>query len=467
MQLSKYAWQDRSIFSSNLIAGEQSILEELGGRTVYHIELLIPEDMVDLSGHQEVLYTNLEDHPLEDIYFRLYPNLFDGKTTLSSVTIDGEEITPVYELANSAARLHLPALLKPGESIVIGMDFAVSVPTEGSGNYGLFGYIDGILVLHKFYPVIPVYDDEGWNVEIPPRHGDVSYFDASFYLVQVTAPENIVITTSGIEVERITNGTQQVITYANGPARGFYIAASNLFDVMSETLNGTTVNSYYLLGSNEGAENVLDIAVDALDSFNTRFGEYPYTELDLVSTPMDALGMEYPGITAISTALYDPNGQISGVPAIIYLESAVAHEVGHMWFYNVVGNDQLDEPWVDEAIVQYLTGLYYMDVYGMEGFEGFKDSWLDRWSRVDFADIPIGLPAADYEAKEYGAIVYGRGPLFIDALAEVMGQEVFDHFLRDYYQINKWGIGTAKNFKEIAEDHCDCDLTALFDEWVY
>jgi aminopeptidase N len=347
------------------------------------------------------------------------------------------------------------------------MDFSIEVPTTGSGNYGLFGYIDGVLVLHKFYPVIPVYDDEGWNVEIPPEQGDVSYFDAGFYVVQVTAPEELVLVTSGVDVERVVDKGMQTVTFANGPARGFYLAASSTFDVVSELVGDTRVNSYFLPGSNAGAQDALDITIDAIESYNKRFGIYPYTELDLVSTPMQALGMEYPSITAISTALYDPNGTISGFPANVLLESAVAHEVAHMWFYNMVGNDQVDEPWVDEAIVQYCTGLYYYDVYGPEGYEGYKDSWMDRWSRVEFADIPIGLPVAEYEGREYGAIVYGRGPLFIDALANEMGQEVFNTFLQDYFETNKWGIGTALGFQELAETYCECDLTALFEEWVY
>jgi predicted small lipoprotein YifL len=460
-------WDDRSIFSANLISDEQAILGKLEGKSVYHIELMIPDDITHLSGHQEVFYTNMEEEPLEAIYFRLYPNIFAGKASLSSITIDGMEVEPQYELADSAARLALSDPLQPGENVVITMDFTVEVPMEGSGNYGLFGYIDGVLVLHKFYPVIPVFDDEGWNVEIPPTHGDVSYFDASFYIVQVTAPEKLVLTTSGVEVERVVIDGKQTVTFANGPARCFYLAASDLFSVTSEEVGDTEVNSYFLLGSEEGARAALDIAVNSLKSYNTRFGTYPYTELDLASTPMQALGMEYPGITAISTTLYNLKGDISGTPTSIYLESAVAHEVAHQWFYNMVGNDQVDEPWVDEAIVQYATGLYYKDVYGQDGYEGFKNSWNDRWGRVEFADIPIGLPVADYDAGAYGAIVYGRGPLFMDTLAEKMGQEVFDVFLKDYFETNKWGIGTAAEFKEIAESHCNCDLSDLFEEWVY
>lgn len=467
LDLNNIAWDDRSIFSDNLISGEQTILNELEGKSVYHIELVIPDDMIHLSGHEEIFYTNLEEKSLEAIYLRLYPNIFAGEASLSSIIVDGMEVEPQYELLDSAVRLPLPEPIEPGEAVTILMDFTVDVPTEGSGNYGLFGYIDGVLVLHKFYPVIPVFDDEGWNVEIPPTHGDVSYFDTSFYIIQVTAPEKLVLAASGVEVERAIVDGKQIVTFADGPARCFYLAASNLFDVTSETFGETKVNSYYLLGLEEGAQNALDIAVNSLKSFNERFGTYPHTELDLVSTPMQALGMEYPGITAISTMLYDPDGNISGTPTSVYLESAVAHEVAHQWFYNMVGNDQVDEPWVDEAIVQYATGLYYKDMYGREGYEGYKRSWMDRWERVEFADTPIGLPAAEYEPRAYGAIVYGRGPLFIDALAEVMGQDVFDTFLRDYFESNKWSIGTAAGFKELAESHCECDLTDLFEEWVY
>jgi aminopeptidase N len=81
--------------------------------------------------------------------------------------------------------------------------------------------------------------------------------------------------------------------------------------------------------------------------------------------------------------------------------------------------------------------------------------------------MPIGLPAGSYEGQEYTAIVYGRGPLFIEALAQKMGQPTFDQFLRGYYQSNKWGIGTAASFKQAAEKECQCDLTSMFDEWVY
>jgi aminopeptidase N len=465
--LASTAWADRTIFGQGLIEAEQEVLDLLQGTSVYHLDFQISDNFLLLVGHEEVRYTNRENEPLDEVYFRLFPNAAGGKASVSAVKVDGQEVEPVYEFENSALRVPLPVALQPGEQVNIQMDFEVEVAQEMAGNYGLFGYFDGVLVLDEFYPVIPVYDDEGWNVEVPPPNADVTYFDASFYRVRVTAPTSLTIVASGIEVDREDEADSQILTFAAGPARDFYLAASENYTVTSQTVGETTVNSYAFPERGEGAELALQIAVEALQSFNERFGPYPYTEFDVLSTPMQALGIEYPGIVGISLALYDPNERILGLPSRIILEGTVAHEIAHQWFYNTVGNDQIDEPWLDEALAQYATWLYYVDVYGEDVAQDYRASWDDRWDRVERADIPIGLPAGTYVDKEYGAIVYGRGPLFLTTLADKMGQESFHEFLRDYYQSHKWGIGTGEAFKQLAEQHCQCDLTALFEEWVY
>jgi aminopeptidase N len=461
------AWDDRAIFREGLIDAEQAVLDDLPGATVYHMDLQIPDDFLLIEGREQVRYTNQEDEPLNEVYFRLFPNAAGGEATVSAVKVDNQDVEPVYEFEDSAIHVPLPAALQPGEQAVIQMDFAVTVPREMGGNYGLFGYFDNVLVLDEFYPVIPVYDDEGWNVEVPPPNADTSYFDASFYVVRVTAPAELTVVASGIEIGRENEGDNQILTFAAGPARDFYLAASDRYTVVSETVGETKVNSYAFGERAEGAKLALQYAVDALKSYNERFGVYAYTEFDVASTPMQALGIEYPGIVGITLNLYNPNETVAGLPSQIMMEGTVAHEVAHQWFYNAVGNDQVDEPWLDEAMAQYLTGLYYVDTHGESAARSYRASWHSRWERVDRADIPIGMPAGSYVNQEYGAIVYGRGPLFVTALAEEMGQEKFDEFLRDYYESHKWGIGTGDAFKQMAEGHCQCDLTALFEEWVY
>ncbi len=462
------AWDERAIFGSGLIAAEQAMLDDvLPDASVYHLDLQVPADFSVLLGYEEVRYTNQETEPLDAVYFRLFPNIAGGSIAVDEVKVAGEDVAPVYESTDSAMRLDLPTPLQPGEHVVIQMEFEVEIPREMGGNYGLFGYFDDVLVLDEAYPVIPVYDDEGWNAETPPPNADVTYLDASFYVVRVTAPADVTLIASGVEVGRELQDDVQVLTFAAGPVRDFYMAASDKFTVVSDTVGETTVNSYAFTKQVEGADLALQYAVGALESFNARFGTYPYTEFDVVSTPMQALGMEYPGLVDIALMLYEPDATVSGLPASVILESTVAHEVAHQWFYNVVGNDQVDEPWVDEAVVQYVTGMYYLDTGGTGAYNAIRGSWEQRWDRVERADIPIGMPAGAYVDREYGAIVYGRGPLFVEALAEEMGQVTFDTFIRDYYETYKWGIGTATNFRALAEEHCECDLTPLFEAWVY
>lgn len=453
-------WNDRSPYRAGLVAASQGVLENLPDAPIYHMELAIGDDLVTLTGRMEVLYTNTAGVPLSEIYFRLYPNLSGGSARVDDVRVDGIPVTPRYELRNSALAVPLAEPLLPGQQVVVSMDFSVRVPTDESSNYGTFAYLGDVLALAHFYPMLVVYDDSGWNLEIPSPQGDVVYADAGFYLVRVAAPADLVLAASGVTIDQQREGYRQQVTIAVGPARDFYLAGSRDYQVDSATVGDTTVNSYAFPELSEGSELALAYAVAALESFEERFGPYPMTELDVVGTATSALGVEYPGIIAITNRIYD-------TAALAYLESTTAHEVGHQWFYNLVGSDQLEEPWLDEALTQYATLLYFQDAYGSQGYEGFRESLTGRWGRVEFAEIPIGLPVSEYRDREYGAIVYGRGPLFFEALAEEMGEEVFDGFLRDYVQTFAWDNVNAEELKALAEEHCQCDLTSLFEAWVY
>jgi aminopeptidase N len=211
----------------------------------------------------------------------------------------------------------------------------------------------------------------------------------------------------------------------------------------------------------------MDVAARAIEIFSARYATFPYTELDIVSTPTTALGIEYPGLIAITSDIYNVDQDYRGAPSQVYLESTVAHEVGHQWFYNLVGGDQLDDPWLDEALTQFVTLQYYSDLYGPGGEQGFRRSLDGRWEDVGFAVIPIGMPVAAYSGVEYGAIVYGRGPLFFVELRETMGMDSFDAFLREYAESLAWDISTPEYLQSLAEKHCACELDELFNEWVY
>ena len=460
-------WEDRSIFKAGLVDAQQSVLNELPGASIYHIEIAIDDDLHHITGTQEVQYTNSEDTELGEVQFHLFPNILGGAMTLSSVTVDENEVEVSYGSENSVMRIPLQPPLQPGQSAILSMNFNVTVPLSPDSNYGVLAYVDDVLALAHAYPMIAVYDDEGWNTDLPSQNGDVTYADASFYIVRVTAPMGLTLVTSGYRVSSGESDAAQMLTVASGPARDFYLAASPHYEEISQSVGEVIVRSYAPKESREGAQMALDVAARAIEDFSARYAPYPYTEFDIASVPTPALGIEYPGMTIIASQIYNLDEDYRGTPATWLMESTVAHEVGHQWFYNLVGDDQLDDPWIDESLTQFVTLQYYIDEYGVNGANGFRTSLERRWERVAKADIPIGLPVAQYEGAEYGAIVYGRGPLFFIALKDVMGAENYDRFLMDYTETFSWDIATPEALQALAEKHCACDLDSIFNEWVY
>lgn len=461
------SWADRSIYTANLIPEEQSVLNGLPAATVYHLDLTIDESLTSVSGRAEILYTNRTNLPLSHLYLRLFPNLVHGYSAVSHVKIDGVDAAATLELNNTALNIMLKPPILPGQQAVLSLEFITSVPTTSEGNYGALSFQEGVLALAHFYPVIPTLNDNGWNILVANEFGDLTANEASFYLVRFTAPANLVLVTTGVTTERHLTGNQQIVTIVAGPARDFYAIASERFAVVSGTVGGSTIYSYSPLEYQSRAAEMLDYALYAVELYGRMFGPYPYTELDIASAVIEETGLEYPGIFVNSMALYTPEQEYVS-PDSYFLESTTVHETTHQWFYNVVGNDQVAEAWLDEAMAQYLTYAYFLDRYGAADAQWFFDTFDRRWGRgSNYADVPMGLTTNDYPGLLYSAIIYGRGPLFLVTLQDLMGPEQFTVFLQAYYNRFKWGVVTTEDFRALAEEHCACDLTTLFETWVY
>lgn len=452
------------LFEIGLIEEARPILDELTKNTIYQMDWTLSPELDSLSGEVAIQYTNQEDIALDQLYLRLYPNISGGEMSITDLKVDGDSVDSSLQGGDSVLRIELSTPLEPGTQLAITGAYTIQLPLEMSGNYGLFGSFDGLLVLQEIYPIIPVYDEDGWDIDLPAPHGDLTHLDVSYYIVRVKLPDNMRAVSSGVVIDHRIDEGWQTLTFAAGPVRDFYLAAGD-FQRTSTSFGETMIHSYILPGAEEFNDTALLISKTAIAIFNQRLSKYPYNEFDMISTPMLALGMEYPGIVALNMNMYDPEAEILGLPGTYFLEGTIAHEVAHQWYYNLVGNDQLEEPWMDEAIVQYLTGIYFLDAYGDGAYQELRQSWIDRWQRVEQQPTPISLPAAEYEGQAYGAIVYGRGPLFIEALAEEMGEEIFWEFLRSFTEIHAWEIAQPEAFTSMAEEACGCDLSEIWETW--
>jgi hypothetical protein len=456
----QFAWDDRQPFRANLSDSAQSVLDELPGATVYHLAFSFGDPPNHALGLEEIRYTNTEIVPLNEVDLALFPNLLGGEMRILSTDLNDAPVTPRTE--DWLMRLPLDPPLLPGEVVTLRIAFEVTVPSGGGGYYyGIFGYNSGILSFAHAYPTILVYNEEGWNNQKPDLDGDPLFADASFYIVSVDAPARLTLVASGVEIEHTETGDRQKVLIANGPARDFYLSASTNWVRESQiTSNGVTVNLYAPPNvTQEDRQQALSYGTAAIETFSQRYGEYPYTEFDIAPIVTQAGGVEYPGMTSIAS---------DGFAWGEFLEIVIVHETAHMWFYNLVGNDTQDQPWLDEAMAQFVTWQYYLDRYGEESAEMVKQFDLQStWDMSSNPDAPIGLPVSAYPGSEYAAIVYGRGPFFLMALRDEMGVKTFDRFLRDYVRQYSWSIASTEAFKSLAEQHCTCDLTPLFEEWVY
>jgi hypothetical protein len=98
--------------------------------------------------------------------------------------------------------------------------------------------------------------------------------------------------------------------------------------------------------------------------------------------------------------------------------------------------------------------------------EPLVDWW---WSyRVDYY-APSGWVNGsiyDYDSfRAYRDAVYLNGARFLDDLRNLIGDEVFFDFLRDYASRNLYGIATTASFFDILREHTSQNMDNLITEY--
>jgi hypothetical protein len=453
---------DFGLFSALWREEELAAHPELTRAARYHLRLELADTLKEAAGTLTVWYTNPGPEAVAEIPFFCYPNLTPGGLTVEAVTVAGRPVQP--QAKGAVLCVPLPRPLPPGAKTTFTLTYALSVPESSEGGYGGYSFGQGVLSLAYAYPMIPA--RRAWERQAPARYGDFLTNEVAFYVVELSVPEGVVVAAPGVELRRHAQGGRTRLLFALGPARDLFLAAGRDLVVLEQKRGEVTVRSVAPRGCEEGARLVADSAHAALESYSRRFGPYPYTTLTLVGLPLAALGMEFPGIVIDSLRLYDLEGSLGQVPNRILLEATNAHEIAHQWFYGVVGNDQVQEPWIDESLAQYASWLYYRDRYGEEAAREIFREFTGRWERVQNAPLPIGQPVTAYSREEYGAIIYGRAPLFLHALAQHMGERSFDRFLAQLYRRHRWQLIDGRQLAAAAEEACGCELDELWEQWV-
>jgi hypothetical protein len=147
--------------------------------------------------------------------------------------------------------------------------------------------------------------------------------------------------------------------------------------------------------------------------------------------------MEYPTVTVISAG-----GNARELDLII------AHEVGHNWFYGILGSNERDYPWLDEGVNSYYEARYVKQRYpatttlkaSLNGFNlNLDDLDMDQLAWLFSArrgkDVALwNTPSHDYDSETYGTLVYKKTALELNYLAAYLGQEEFDNRMQAYFR---------------------------------
>jgi len=493
----------------------------------YEMDITLIDSAQQLTGFSKIRYTNNSPDTLDRIYMHLYPNAFQlnsvkyreyignaGRASRAKYfkdRLDGftskieihdfniaqkkKPILKEYSIDDTILKAILLQKLAPNESIRIDIRWThhIGEMVERAG------YYRGQYNMAQWYPKLVVYDQDGWHANVFHAEGEF-YGEFGDFNVKFDLPKTFIIAASGI----VTNGDpgwesvkvdtsldydiwidifdstyvepdsteRRNVTFLAENVHDFAWVASRNF--LYEGGKYENIDVHVLYDKDRGdkwTKVVLERSINAMAWLEEKFGEYPYPQVTTTDR-MKPGGMEYPMLVM--------NGRDD--------EGLIVHEYGHIYFYGILANDEVDEAWLDEGFTTTQTTHYLMERYGNQGFdlslyddyEKFpKKYWplendlhSDQWRVIRFMrsghDENISRPSHLFNnGFAYGRNAYTKPALMLTELKYFLGDSVYYAALQHYY--NKWKLKhvNEERFVEAVEEFTGQELDWFFDAWLH
>ncbi len=388
------------------------------------------------TGHESATFTNASATALNEVYLRLWDN-YHG--TCSAMPIKVSNVTGGtagdLTVGCTALKIALATPLSQGQSATIGFDLGITVPS-GADRFGYDGAFNNI---GNALPVLAVRDAAGWHLDPYTNNGESFYSLAADFKVTLDHPTGLLVPATGTSVDTPGSSGRTITTATASKVRDFAWAAGPFSKISGTSPAGTAINIYSVSGiSSSDAQSMLATAKSAVDTHAARFGAYPYGELDaVIDNNYWFGGMEYPGfvLDLVST-------------------TALTHEIGHQWWYGIVGDDEYNSPWLDEAFTDYSTDLAQ------------NKTGTGCWNSVSWAStsekITNSMAYWDAHSSRYSTVIYGYGKCALHDLRRVLGDSVMAKVLKDYATSHWYGVSTTAEFKAAAQAATTTDLTSFW-----
>ena len=434
--------------------GALPTLEERPERPLYVLNVTLDYAGGNVHAQQRIEFVNPTGQTITEVKFNVPPARRAGAVEFRDARIFGQAEPLPFDLTDAVLTVQLPAPLPPDKAIAMTFDFTFKVPLQevilGIGGDDTSRGPYSLTCGHWYVMLAPFRDGE-WDTPAYVPIGDPYTSELADYQVSILAPEGVIIAGGGDESRE-----GRLWRYALPKARVFAFAASDVYVVDAIEEDGVTFIHYVYPEHREVSAAVLNTAARAVRLFKRLYGPYPYKTLRIVETGRQQ-GQEYSGMVGIGTTIY---AGYRGRGARHDLIATTVHEVAHQWWFNVVGNDQIRSPWLDEAFARYGELRFYQEYHDADAdwWYGYFILGKER-SRLTGA---IDLPLSEYpDSRAYIDAVYRRGLMFLNDIRKRVGTETLDAALKDYYQSQAYKEADQDAFFDALARHTAEDIRGL------
>jgi hypothetical protein len=420
-------------------------------RPLYSINATLDYATGVITAQQRIDFVNPTGRAVDELRFNVPPARRAGAVALHDVRIHGSDSSLQHTLNDAVLTVRLPAALPPNAAIALAFDFTLSIPLQevitgiGGDDTSRGPYS---LTAGHWYVMLAPFRDGVWDTPAYVPVGDPYTSELADYEVAILAPADVVIAGAGDE-----SRSGRLWNYSLQKARVFAFAASTVYAVETLEQNGVTFIHYGYPTHKQHGSDVLFTAARAVELFTELYGPYPYRTLRIVETGRQQ-GQEYSAMVGLGSILYDG---YPGRGSRHDLIATTVHEIAHQWWFNVVGNDQIRTPWLDESFARMAELRFYQTYYDAD-----SDWWFSHYITARRPTGPIDLSLSEYgDSSKYIAGVYQRGLLFLNDVRKLLGREKFDEMLRDYYRSQEYAITDQDAFFDALARHTADDLRPL------
>jgi peptidase M1-like protein len=386
-----------------------------------------------LDAVEEITLTNRSTRTIDHVNVSVVPRALGYLEMDDTVTVDGQ---PVLAEWTTTINLRVPLEgLDGGDSVVIGLSFALNVGTSPDAFSARLSRDAGVLSFGQWFPIVST-EHEVYGLGDP----QISFTaDAIRLKLTTTTPlARDAVACPGLVEAPESTGTEWVCEVEE--VRDFSFVVNPAFALTTRSVGDTTLRVY--TQTVDGAVTA-DLATVALIGLSEAFGPYPWPDLVLAEVGAGGgFSMEYP------RAIHLTRGKVTDT-YVVY------HEVAHQWFYAQLGNDQQREPWLDEGFADF-SARYLMGIGENQCSTRPVNSEVFAWEAG-----PIS--GGDWTSCDgYFETVFYKGTEFLNGLRAAMGEEAFFSALREWVSANQHGFTTGRGLLRHFQASTDADLEPVY-----